>query len=180
MSIVRQWWSPGEAGEQGLMWTTVEQFWAEFLEENPQIDRSMPYQVWYFSNTSESASELAGLVLIGRKTATASLKAVNEIEPEKAPIDGGYSMVTNFGGEPVCVVRTTEIRHLTFNEVDAQFASDEGEGDQSLEYWRRVHWDYFSLEASQYGLEFDESSIVCCERFRLLYPTSGAHQDPTE
>jgi uncharacterized protein YhfF len=158
----------------------VEQFWGQFLDANPHIDRSTPYQVWYFSDNSESARELAELVIIGRKTATASLKAVNEIEPEKAPIDGGYSVVTSFESEPLCVLQTTEIRHLPFKEVDAEFAFDEGEGDRTLEDWRQAHRDYFSREAPRYGLEFDEISIVCCERFRLLYPTSGSHQDPTE
>jgi uncharacterized protein YhfF len=153
-----------------MMSKKAEQFWAEFLSENPQIDRATPYQVWYFSNTSESARELAGLVISGKKTATASLKAVNEIEPEKAPIDYGYSVVTTFEGEPVCVIQTTEIRHLPFSEVDAKFAFDEGEGDRTLEDWRRTHRDYFSREAPQYGFDFDESSIICCERFRLLYP----------
>ena len=158
----------------------VEQFWGRFLAANPHIDRSTPYQVWYFSDNSESARELAELVMIGRKTATASLKTVNEIEPEKAPIDGGYSVVTSFESEPLCVLQTTEIRHLPFKEVDAEFAFDEGEGDRTLEDWRQAHRDYFSREAPRYGLEFDEISIVCCERFRLLYPTSGSHQDPTE
>ena len=179
MPDVREWRSTGEAGQQNLMENTVEQFWEEFLNENPQIDRTTPYQVWYFSNTSESARELVELVLIGKKTATASLKAVNDLEPEKAPIDGGHSVVTDFEGEPICVVQTTEIRHIPLNEVDARFASDEGEGDQTLEYWRGLHWDYFSREARQYGLEFDESSIICCERFRLLYPKSAPSSGPS-
>ena len=152
---------------------TVEQFWAEFLNANSLIDPATPYQVWYFSNTSEPARELAQLVLDGKKTATASLKAVNEIEPEKAPVDGGFSVVTDFEGEPLCVVQTTDIRHAPFDQVDAQFAFEEGEGDQSLEYRRRTHREYFSREAPQYDLEFDEMSIVCCERFRLLYPKNN-------
>ena len=152
---------------------TPEQFWAEFLDANPHIDLATPFQVWYFSNNSESARELAGLVLDGKKTATASLKGVNEVEPDKAPADDGYSVVTDFEGEPLCVVQTTEIKHTPFDEVDAQFAFDEGEGDQTLEYWRATHWEYFSREAPLYDLEFDEMSIVCCERFRLLYPKSN-------
>ena len=159
---------------------TVEQFWGRFLAANPQIDRSTPYQVWYFSDNSEAARELAELVIIGRKTATASLKSVNDAEPEKAPVSGGYSVVTGFEGEPLCVLQTTKIRHTPFNEVDARFASDEGEGDQSLEYWRQVHWDYFSREAPQYGLVFDERSVICCERFRLLFPVSTKVQSPSE
>ena len=162
------------------MLDAVEQFWGRFLDANPHIDRTTPYQAWYFSDHSEAARELAELVMIGRKTATASLKALNEIEPAKAPVEDGYSVVTSFEGEPLCVVQTTEIRHIPFDEVDAQFAADEGEGDQSHEYWRQVHWDYFSREAPQYGLEFNERSIICCERFRLLFPVSDTIQSPTE
>lgn len=95
---------------------------------------------------------------------------MNEIEPDKAPVPDGYSVVTDFEGHPACVIRTTNIRHLPFNEVDADFAFDEGEGDQTLDYWRDVHWTFFSREAGDHGFVFDENSIVCCERFELLFP----------
>ena len=150
--------------------TSVEQFWSKFLATDESVDRSTAYQTWYFGNSGPMARELADLVLAGKKTATASLKAVNDAEPEKAPIDDGYSVVTDFDGEPICVIRTMEIRHLPFKEVDAQFASDEGEGDQTLEYWRQVHWEYFVREAAEHEIAFDEDSIVCCERFALLFP----------
>jgi uncharacterized protein YhfF len=77
--------------------------------------------------------------------------------------------VTDYVGTPMCVIRTTEIRHLPFDDVDAQFAHDEGEGDQSLKYWRSVHLNYFTREAAELGLAFNESSIICCERFRLVF-----------
>lgn len=153
---------------------SVEQLWAEFLDENPRIEPATPYQIWYFSNNSEAARDLAELVISGKKIATASLKAVNEIEPEKAPIDNGYSVVTTFESEPLCVIQTREIRHIPFNEVDAEFAFHEGEGDQTLDDWREAHWAYFSREAAQYGLTFNETSVICCERFQLLYPTTDA------
>jgi len=70
----------------------------------------------------------------------------------------------------LCIIQTTEIRHLPFDEVDAQFAFDEGEGDQSYEYWRDVHWRFFTEEAKDVGLKFDEKSLICCERFKLIYP----------
>ncbi len=115
------------------------------------------------------ALELANLVIAGKKTATGSLAKTNEVEPENAPVDDGYSVVTTFDGEPLCIIQTTEIRHLAFCDVDREFAADEGEGDLSLEYWRRVHHDYFSKEARRLCFDFDESSIVCCERFKLLF-----------
>ena len=147
----------------------AQKYWDEFLGINPAIASHTTYQVWHFGNTQEMALELASLVVSGRKFATASLAAVNEIKPDETPIPDGYSVVTDFEGNPMCVIQTVEIKHLPFNEVDAQFAADEGEGDQTLAYWRDVHWRYFTREASELGLDFNEHSVVCCERFKLLY-----------
>ena len=148
----------------------VENFWKEFVSQTSDINPETPYQVWYFGNTPEMARELAELVIAGKKRATASLVEFNEKHLELAPAADGYNVVTDFEGAPLCVIQTTEIRHIPFMEVDAQFAFDEGEGDQSLEYWRGVHWAYFTKEAKDFGLEFNERSLVCCERFKLLFP----------
>ena len=148
----------------------AKKYWDAFIAANREIVRNTPFQAWYFGNTTEMAVELAELVISGKKSATAILAKMNELEPENAPIDNGYSVVTDFEGNPMCIIQTAEIRHLPFNEVDINFAFDEGEGDQSLDYWRSVHWDYFTREAAENTFEFNESSIICCERFRLLFP----------
>jgi len=146
----------------------AEEFWLKFCTAHG-IDASTKYQVWYFGDDEAMADELAKLVIEGKKTATASLAKTNEILPDDAPVADGYSVVTDFHGEPMCVVQTVEIRHIPFLEVDAEFAFDEGEGDQSLEYWRTVHRDFYTRETESLGIAFDERDLVCCERFRLLY-----------
>jgi len=148
----------------------TQEYWNAFLTADPQVPHDTPHQVWYLGNSREMALELAALVIAGTKTATASLVKTNEIEPDKAPLENGYSVVTDFDGDPMCIIQTTGIRHMPFNEVDAQFAFDEGEGDRTLRYWRDVHTSYFAREAAELGFDFDENSIVCCERFRLLFP----------
>jgi uncharacterized protein YhfF len=147
----------------------VARFWAEFLDSNPTIPRNTAYQTWHFGDSHEMARELAGLVLAERKNATASLAAWNGLHPEMVPVVGVFSVVTDFEGVPLCVIVTTEIREIPFRDVDAEFAADEGEGDLSLEYWRRVHRDYFTREAAANGISFDEDSIICCERFKLVF-----------
>lgn len=148
-------------------------YWNKFCTEN-RIATDTAFQVWYFGNNQKMAQELAELVISGKKWATASLVTVNNLQPENAPIDNGYSVVTDFTGNPMCIIQTTEIRILPFDEVDAQFAFDEGEGDQTLEDWREGHWRYFTQEAAELGLEFNEKSLVACERFLLLYPIEFA------
>jgi len=148
----------------------TDKFWREFCAENTNVNPDESYQAWFFCNNRESAKLLADLVLEGKKRATASLVLINEMKPEIAPVPDGYSVVTDFDGNPQCVIQTTEIRRLPFNEVDAQFAFDEGEGDQSLEFWRKVHWDYFTRECRESNIEFNESMLIDCERFKLLFP----------
>ena len=154
----------------------TENFWREFCAENPDINSDEKYQVWYFGDTAEMAKELVELVLEGKKTATASLFWEYEDKPEDEPIVGGYSVVTDYEGVPQCVLRTVELRVLPFSGVDEKFAFDEGEGDQSLDYWRAVHWDYFSRRCIEIHKEPSNSMLVNCERFELLYPKNRASE----
>jgi uncharacterized protein YhfF len=144
-------------------------FWKEFSETAPDVDPGEHYQVWYFGDSRDMANQLCELVLQGKKKATACLVWENELNPENAPVEDGYSIITDFDGNPKCIIKTTEIRIVPFEEVDEQFASDEGEGDESLEHWRRVHWDYFSRKCKEMGKEASQSMPVVCERFEVVY-----------
>jgi uncharacterized protein YhfF len=151
-------------------------FWETFCSASG-VAPETPFQTWFFGNNFEQARELAELVINGSKRATASLVAFNEIHPEVAPIVDGYSVVTDFDGKPMCVIRTTEIRQRPFNEVDAEFAFDEGEGDRTLEYWREGHRSYFSREALENDLAFSDSALICCERFELLFSVEPVQEN---
>jgi len=147
----------------------INDYWQQFLKENPEVEDAA-FQTWHFGNSAKLADELADLVLIGKKTATASLTWEYDDRPDQMPSVGTNSVVTDIGGEPKCIVQTTEVRIIPFNEVDADFAFDEGEGDQSLDHWRGVHWDYFRKQCLEIGGEPSETMPVVCERFELLYP----------
>ncbi|MGC2238667.1 MAG: ASCH domain-containing protein [Pyrinomonadaceae bacterium] len=147
----------------------IEEFWRKFCAVNPEIRADESYEVWFFHHNRESSKKLAELVISGKKQATASLME-DESDVGEGGIVGGYSVVTDFDGNPQCVIQTTEIRHLPFGEVDAQFAFDEGEGDQTLEYWRAAHRRFFIECCLDLNIEFDESMLICCKRFKVLFP----------
>jgi len=46
----------------------------------------------------------------------------------------------------------------------------EGEGDKSLEYWRRGHINFFTEETKELGIEFNEELEVIFETFQVVYP----------
>lgn len=56
-----------------------------------------------------------------------------------------------------------------YNEITAEFAEIEGEGDKSLAYWKRVHEAFFTREMEPYGEKFDENMMIICEHFKIIY-----------
>lgn len=111
-----------------------------------------------FGDGPELATELAALVVNGRKTATVSTPD----EPDASTV-GEYWIVLDGEKRPVCVIETLELTLRRFDEVDAQFAFEEGEGDRSLAFWREAHEAYFR----RLGV-FSPDMTLLCERFRLV------------
>ena len=81
-----------------------------------------------------------------------------------------YNVIIDWEGTPLCIIQTTEVEVRLYNKVDAIFAYEEGEGDRSLDYWRRVHWDVFSNECNMIGYRPVPGMPLVCERFRKVYP----------
>ena len=140
----------------------------------PSCRKTRPIRRWYFGDSPQLAHELAELVLHGPKRATAGLGWTTDALPHTAAVPDGYSVVTEFDGAPRAVIRTTGLERRKFREVDATFAWDEGEGDRTLEDWKRGHWQYFSRECESLGRTMSEDAEVCLERFELLYPFEHA------
>jgi uncharacterized protein YhfF len=155
----------------------IHHYWNAFRETLPEENRPAEgaYQAWGFGDTSEMADRLGDLVRRGVKTATASLLWEYELDGEELPQPGDYSVVLDGAGAPLCVIQTIEVNVRAFDEVDPSFAYDEGEGDRSLDYWRRVHWDFFSATCRRIGRQPSVKMPVVLERFRLLFPPQQNH-----
>jgi uncharacterized protein YhfF len=70
---------------------------------------------------------------------------------------------------PVCIIETTEVSIKPYNQVDAAFAFEEGEGDRSLEYWREAHWRFFSRTLPKIVKEPTQDMPLVCEQFRVVF-----------
>lgn len=143
-----------------------EQMWEVF---NSRSDTEKEYSSWCFCDNEKDANELVNLVLVGKKKATSSAYELYEKENEAIPKLGAYSVITDWSGKAYCVIKTTKVDVIPFNEVSEEFAYKEGEGDLSLEYWKRVHWDCFERELELSGLSASEVMLVVCEEFELVY-----------
>jgi uncharacterized protein YhfF len=149
----------------------IEAYWQEFLSSQPSDSpyHTKSYVAEGWGVGPEMADELGALIVDGSKTATCSSLWEWEAEGESPPGTGAVTVVLNGHGEPIGIVETTEVTIRKYNEVDADFAREEGEGDLSLRYWREAHKSFFSCTLSKVGKEFSEEMPLVCERFRLIY-----------
>lgn len=129
---------------------------------------SVPPPAWSFGAGAEQADELLALVLEGTKTATASALWDFEAEDEPLPEPGTLSIILDGSDQPRALIETTDVTIVPFDEVDAEHARLEGEGDRSLEHWRDVHQRFFT-EVASHGHGFAPDMPVVCERFRVLF-----------
>ena len=147
----------------------VERFWDEYVSQKGSDQAAQLYEVFHFEDNESGANELGQLVLDGVKRATASSLWGYETEGKALPEAGALSIVTNWHGEPLCVIETTQVDIDPFGEVSEEFAAVEGEGDGSLQYWREGHIRYFGRECARLGKEFLDDMPVVCERFAVRY-----------
>lgn len=112
-----------------------------------------------FGDSPTLADELLALILDGRKRAT----CWSAEEGVKGTEIGGCWIVEDGRGRPRAVLKTVDLRQQRFDQVDADFAAAEGEGDLSLTHWRKAHRAYFTKNGG-----FTEGMLLWCERFELI------------
>jgi uncharacterized protein YhfF len=150
----------------------IARFWRRFEAAAGGVDPARFYEAFHFADNEGLADSLAELVLVGTKRATAGSLWSFEREGKPLPQPGDLSVVTSWAGAPLCVIETVQVEVVPFNEVTAEFAAVEGEGDGSLEFWRQEHARSLSRECARIGRVFNESMPVACERFRVVFTGS--------
>lgn len=149
---------------------SIQKMWENYLKsigESPSSSNKK-YTAWHFCDNEQDANELAELVVNETKKATASLYLSYGSEDE-LPKVGDFSVIINWNNEAQCIIKTTNIEIVPYKDVTEEFAATEGEGDKSLEYWRRAHWSYFSREMKEIGKEPTEDMLVVCEKFEVVF-----------
>lgn len=142
-----------------------QEMWNKYKQINPLIGDEI--DAWAFGVEPDL---LADLVFKGEKTATASAYDLYVLEDEPLPQVGTFDVILDSQNQAVCVVEITKVSVELFNQVSAQHAFKEGEGDKSLAYWLQVHEDFFTDCLGEVGLTFTPESKVVLEEFRKVYP----------
>ena len=149
----------------------VQHYWQSFLatRSDALALQARGYVAESFGDSAEMASDLGALIVSGVKTATCSSLWEWEHTGDPVPCSGLLTVVTDGAGRPMCIIETLDVEIVPFAKVGPEFAHAEGEGDRSLEYWTRVHWDYFTRALTKLGREPSQTMPLVCEYFRVVH-----------
>ena len=118
-----------------------------------------------FGDSPQMADELLALVIAGEKTATCG--ALRDFDgsrnSETMPVVGRSDVVLDGNGKPAALIKTVEVSIRRFDEMDEQFAHDEGEGFRTLADWREGHKAFFERNGG-----FSPEMELVCEHFELV------------
>mgnify|MGYP003276201250 CR=1 FL=1 len=100
---------------------TDQEMWKLFMSKEHLQD--VKYEAWAFGGDPDG---LAQLVLDGIKTGTASAYPLYELKNEPLPEAGSYSVILDSKDEAVCMIQTTKVYVVPFNQVSKEHAYKEG------------------------------------------------------
>jgi len=148
----------------------AEALWSGYARSVGGVDEARFYEAFQFGDSPALADELGQLVLSGTKRATTASLWSFEASGQRLPRPGDLSVVLDGQGTPLCIIETLRVDVMPFDEVPAEFAAVEGEGDGSLAFWLQAHTSYFTRECQGAGRTFSGGMPVACERFRVVWP----------
>ncbi|MCB0355667.1 MAG: ASCH domain-containing protein [Bdellovibrionales bacterium] len=122
-----------------------------------------------YAGTQDITDKLLRLYLVGNKTAGSSLKEDFLSAGDPLPKVGNFWIILNSKDEPKCIVKTIKIVENKFKDVPLGVAQAEGEGDLSLEYWRKVHTEFYSPFLKTWGVNDIDDATVITEFFEVVY-----------
>jgi uncharacterized protein YhfF len=121
-----------------------------------------------YGDSPELSEELLALIRSGKKKAGAGLLWAYEADDQALPKEGVIEIVIDHNNQPALVTRIIRVEIVAYSDVTAEYAALEGEGDGSLEYWRKAHWAFFSRECQRIGREPTQDMPVICSVFEVL------------
>lgn len=126
--------------------------------------------------TPELANEGAALILRGIKTATSS--PFWDYPDGRLPFVGALSVLLDGQRRPVGIVETIGVEKVRFRDVTPQMARAYGEGERTLQWWRRVIGAWYRDKAVQEGQVFAEDDHILWEWIAVVRRAPFDGQNP--
>jgi 5-formyltetrahydrofolate cyclo-ligase len=111
---------------------------------------------------------LIQLYLGGKKWAGSSIVQDFESAGDPLPRVGNYWIVLDSAERPRLLLKTVRVEIHAFEEITAEIARAEGEGDLSVEHWKKSHGEHYAPHLAGWGVSRLSDARVITEFFEIL------------
>lgn len=138
----------------------IKEFWTRYLDSQDR-DLSQAHIEVSIAGNEDNADELLALFLTGKKTAGSGLVKDYKLAGDELPIVGQFWVILDSNGSAKCIVETVRVEVNVFANITEEIARAEGEGDQSVSYWKKAHRDFFTPYLNDWGItDLDQEEVV--------------------
>jgi len=144
------------------------EFWNKYLSTLPEKPKNLSVRASMAGNR-ELANKLLNLYLIGHKTAGSGLVKDYQNCNEQLPKVGEFWIILDSNSVPKCIVKTIKVEINNFDQIPESIAIAEGEGDLSLEYWKKAHRTFFTPFLKKLGIDMLDKAQIITEHFEVVF-----------
>lgn len=148
---------------------SAKNMWGDYLDSHLEHAFAEAPKIIQLGETEQSINRSVKLIKEGVKKATSYSLLGLQYRKEPLPKIGDFLVITDSNDKAQCIVRTTSVKLKPFFSITAEYVELEGEGDKSLDYWKKKYWDYFLHELKLFGRVPRESMIVVCQTFEKVF-----------
>ena len=143
-------------------------YWEDFCK-SIGIQAGQAYVEASVAGNETNAEELLLLYLQGKKTAGSGLVRDYEMAGDDLPKIGNYWIILDSKEKPRCIVKTVKVVTHVFRNVPEEVAKAEGEGDLTIEYWRKTHENFFTPYLVDLGIQNLDDAEIVTEFYEVVF-----------
>lgn len=160
----------------------LERFWRQAIRDQPTLKDAGGYTVRMIGWDEASTEQVLQMIASRDKTGTFTLPWLVEVGERAAPAVGDVIIFVDWHGQPRCLCRLTDIRHVTFGAIDATHTALDGPPVRDLAVWKPLHTRYWNAALEPFGLRVSDAMPVLVEAFELMAaaPHGPGRPDPPD
>lgn len=144
-------------------------FWEAFLEQTDTPETTVMTDVTYFGGSEEESVAILEQLLSGEKTAVGHCIPAYLAAKRRMPRIGDYTMVTDFYGNPCCILHTSDVNIAPMPEIPAELRNGEYP-DLTAEAWLARKQQECRDMAERMKFHYHEEIPLLMETVELVYP----------
>jgi uncharacterized protein YhfF len=130
-------------------------------------DAARYFQPMSIGSTPESADEGVPLILNGTKTLTSS--PFWDYPDGNIPFTGALCVLLDGSRRPRGIIETTRVDIMPFGAITEEMARAYGEGERTVEWWRRVMGAFYRASAARHSAILTDDTPHIWEWFAVVH-----------